>query len=172
MYFLLYWIQTLRKAKPVGPERVADPALACSRWWERRGLPWASPSMSRQAFCPWGPVDEWGNSLGAFRGPSGSYNPNVSPYLAELEWTSPSKVLLGVCGSNHCADHSTHTEKATESNNNATQHFPLPWKTVWQNSLLFTLNDEIFRQLHISSRSLKELHDIGINMELMLPNIF
>lgn len=84
------------------------------------------------------------------------HNPNIFLFL--LSWSLISVVTLPWWATARVL------KRLQESSN--------MWYKHDQHSLLFTWNDEIFRQLLISSRQLKNSVIIGINIQLMLPNIF
>lgn len=153
MYFLLQWIQNLRKAEPVGPKRPDDSTLACSRWWEE-GPTWGEPfyvQANGLSLQPGGLPRQFLRGLQIT-----CHNPNIFLFL--LSWSLISVVTLPWWATARVL------KRLQESSN--------IWYKHDQHSLLFTWNDEIFRQLLISSRQLKNSVIIGINIQLMLPNIF
>lgn len=151
MYFLLYWIQNLRKAEPVGPERPADPSLAYSRWWEE-GPPWGQSVCVQNSLCH---PNRW-ITQAIPQGLAGDLPQSKCLFsIAELEETSPpcSQRFWLISMVPLATEHVL--KRVQENGNNVTQDLhpqPAFQNLPGQHSLLFTWKDEVLRQLHISSR--------------------
>lgn len=143
---------------------------------ERRGSPGASPSISRPPFCPCNSVDHRGNSSGACRWSITNQKSLLTHWARANFATMPPKVLLSVCGPT-CHDRPQHVH----------------WKgykkavTIWHKTptLAWLAKNSLAKAVYSSHEMMKSsdsyifLQDnwrnsmiIGINIQLMLPNIF